>query len=81
MAVYFFFQYVLGAGFGSLAAGALSDWYTRRAMQAASAGEISDGFRAIGLQSSMSLIVPVAILLTGVALAFAARRFPVDRLR
>src|SRR2546430_1747902 len=35
MAVYFFFQYVLGAGFGTVVTGALSDMYARQAMTAA----------------------------------------------
>lgn len=40
--------------------------------------QMTDAFRATGLQSSMSIVVPVAILITGVALWFAARRFVGD---
>jgi MFS family permease len=81
MAVYFFFQYVLGAGFGTVVTGALSDFYGRQAMNAAGAAQMSDSFRAIGLQASMSVVIPLAILITGVALWFAARRFVDDAAR
>jgi predicted MFS family arabinose efflux permease len=81
MAVYFFFQYVLGAGFGTVVTGALSDFYGKQAMNAAGAAQMTDAFRAIGLQSSMSIVVPAAILITGIALWFAARRFVGDAAR
>ena len=42
-------------------------------MNAAGALRLSDPFRAIGLQSSTSAVVPIAIAITGVALWFAAR--------
>jgi predicted MFS family arabinose efflux permease len=78
MAVYFFFQYVLGAGFGTVVTGALSDAFARRAMEAAGAAEMNEAFRATGLQSSLSLLVPLAILVTGVALLGASRCFVRD---
>ncbi len=78
MALYFFFQYVLGAGFGTVVTGALSDFYGKQAMNAAGATQMTDAFRALGLQSSMSLVIPAAILITGIALWFAARRFVGD---
>jgi predicted MFS family arabinose efflux permease len=78
MAVYFFFQYVLGAGFGTVVTGALSDMYARQAMTAAGTSEMTDAFRAIGLQSAMTLVVPLAIALTCVSLFFAARSFIAD---
>jgi MFS family permease len=78
MAVYFFFQYVLGAGFGTVVTGALSDMYARQAMTAAGTSEMTDAFRAIGLQSAMALVVPLAIALTCVSLFFAARSFIAD---
>ena len=37
MAVYFFFQYVLGAGFGTVVTGIVSDFYAKQAMLAAGA--------------------------------------------
>src|SRR6266404_5687667 len=78
MAVYFFFQYVLGAGFGTVVTGALSDMYARQAMTAAGTSEMTDAFRAVGLQSAMALVVPLAIALTCVSLFFAARSFIAD---
>jgi predicted MFS family arabinose efflux permease len=81
MSVYFFFQYVLGAGFGTVVTGIVSDFYAKQAMLAAGATETSGAFRAIGLQSSLSLVIPLAILLTGVALWLAARRFVADAAR
>ncbi|MES2257667.1 MAG: MFS transporter [Pseudomonadota bacterium] len=81
MSVYFFFQYILGAGFGTIVTGALSDRLATRAMEAAHATQMTDAFRAIGLQSSLSLAVPSAIFLTGLALWFAARSFVADAAR
>jgi len=78
MAVYFFFQYVLGAGFGTIVTGALSDMYAKQAMAAAGASQMTEAFRAVGLQSSMALVVPVAIAITGIFLFFAARSFVSD---
>lgn len=78
MAVYFFFQYVLGAGFGTVITGALSDFYATRAMTAAGATEVTEPFRAVGLQSALGVVVPTAILITGLALWLAARSFLAD---
>ena len=61
--------------------GIVSDFYAKQAMLAAGATETSGAFRAIGLQSSLSLVIPLAILLTGVALWLAARRFVADAAR
>ncbi len=81
MSVYFFFQYVLGAGFGTVATGALSDALARRAMRAAGAGQMTDAFRALGLRASLGLLVPLAMLATGASLWLAARRFAADAAR
>ena len=78
MAVFFFFQYVLGAGFGTLVTGFLSDRLAADAMRAAGATEITDAMRALALQASLSMVVPLAVLLTGVALLLASRHFPAD---
>jgi len=77
MSVYFFFQYVLGAGFGTTITGMVSDYYARAAM-AQSGGGMTEHFRAVGLQSSMSIVVPLSILITGIALWLASRRFATD---
>src|SRR6202043_2076759 len=71
MAIYFFFQYVLGAAFGTTVTGALSDYYARNAMHAAGASEMTATFRASGLQGSVSLLVPVCLILTGIAIWLA----------
>ncbi|HEU4538897.1 MAG TPA: MFS transporter [Polyangiaceae bacterium] len=81
MSVYFFFQYVLGAGFGTVVTGALSDHFAKRAMRAAGADQLTEAMRATGLQESLVLVIPLAILLTGVALWFAAGRFVADAAR
>ncbi|GJJ04296.1 MFS transporter [Duganella rhizosphaerae] len=81
MSVYFFFQYILGAGFGTIVTGALSDRLAVRAMQAEHAQAMTDGFRAIGLQGALSLAVPGAIFITGLALCLAARSFAADAAR
>ena len=69
MALYFFAMYVLGASFGPLATGMLSDHFTRRA--AAGATEL-EPFRGAGLHSAMYAIPVLSILLALVL--FAATR-------
>jgi predicted MFS family arabinose efflux permease len=78
MSVYFLFQYLLGAGFGTVVAGALSDAYAKRAMHLAQVSEMSESFRATGLQASLSVLVPMALLITAVALWCASRRIAID---
>jgi len=78
MAVYFFFQYVLGGGLGTLVAGALSDSYAKRAMADAGATEMTNTFRALGLQASIRFTVPLGVLVTGIALWLASRSFVAD---
>ena len=69
MALYFFAMYVLGASFGPLATGMLSDHFTRRA--AAGAAEL-EPFRGAGLHSAMYAVPVLCILLAFVL--FAASR-------
>lgn len=78
MAVYFFFQYVLGGAVGTLVTGALSDHYARAAMQAAGASSLAPAHIASGLQASLALAVPLAVLATGLSLLLAARSFVGD---
>jgi MFS family permease len=69
MALYFFAMYVLGASFGPLATGMLSDHFTRRA----AAGAINlEPFRGAGLHSAMYVVPLLSILLALVL--FAATR-------
>ncbi|MES2685039.1 MAG: MFS transporter [Pseudomonadota bacterium] len=81
MAVYFFFQYVLGGAVGSLVTGAMSDHYAKAAMRAANATEMAPAFIAQGLQQSLALGVPLAILTTGLVLVMASRSFVRDAAR
>jgi MFS family permease len=69
MALYFFAMYVLGASFGPLATGMLSDYFTRRA--AAGAIEL-EPFRGAGLHAAMYAVPVLSILLALVL--FAATR-------
>ncbi len=81
MSLYFFFQYILGAGFGTLITGLLSDRFAANAMRATGATEMSEGMRALGLQGSLGTVVPLAVLLTGIALLFASRHVAADAAR
>jgi MFS family permease len=76
MAVYFFAMYVLGASLGPYATGIMSDFFTRRAAQAAEIADFSQAalepFRAEGLHSAMYAIPILSVLLALVL--FAASR-------
>jgi hypothetical protein len=48
------------------------------AVIAAGTSQMTDAFRAVGLQSAMALVVPLAIALTCISLFFAARSFIAD---
>ncbi|HEX2834232.1 MAG TPA: MFS transporter [Thermoanaerobaculia bacterium] len=69
MALYFFAMYVLGASFGPLATGMLSDHFTRRA---AAGATLLEPFRGAGLHAAMYAIPILSILLALVL--FAATR-------
>jgi MFS family permease len=78
MAVYFFAMYVLGASFGPLATGIVSDFFTRRA----AAGGPLEPFRGAGLHAAMYLIPALSVILALVL--FAATRTvakDMDRMR
>lgn len=76
MAVYFFAMYVLGASVGPYATGILSDFFTRRAAQAAGVSQATQAalepFRADGLHSAMYLIPILSIVL--ILILYAASR-------
>ncbi|CAE6944878.1 Major facilitator family transporter [Ectopseudomonas oleovorans] len=80
MALFFAGLYLLGGGLGPLAVGWLSDHYAQAAMQAAGASEMTEAFKAVGLYDAM-LLIPVALLLTLLALLQAARCFQMDAVR
>lgn len=76
MAVYFFAMYVLGASLGPYAMGLLSDFFTRRAAQAAGVTDAAQAalepFRGAGLHSAL-YITPILGVLLALVL-FAASR-------
>jgi hypothetical protein len=72
MAVYFFAMYVLGASFGPLGTGMLSDYFARQAMAGTGAVEMTEAFRAIGLHHAMQVIPVLGALLA--AVLYAASR-------
>ncbi|HYI10043.1 MAG TPA: MFS transporter [Thermoanaerobaculia bacterium] len=69
MALYFFAMYVLGASFGPLATGMLSDHFTRRA---AAGATVLEPFRGAGLHDAMYVVPVLSIFLAFVL--FAATR-------
>ena len=58
MAIYFMAMYLMGASFGPLLTGRLSDWRARVAADAAGSITVTEQFKAIGLQEAM-LILPI----------------------
>jgi MFS family permease len=77
VALYFFAMYLLGAAFGPVIVGTLSDRMAEAAMQAAGATEMTDTFRSAGLHAAM-YIIPVVLLVTAALLAAAARTVSTD---
>lgn len=76
MALYFFAMYVLGASFGPVVTGMVSDFFTRRAAAAAGVLDATrsalEPFRGLGLHSAMYAIPVLSMALTVVL--FAATR-------
>jgi MFS family permease len=69
MAVYFCAMYLLGASLGPFATGWASDFFARRAADAANSAVISPVHRAEGLHDAMGLIPILGLLLVIVLLA------------
>ena len=63
MAIYFFGMYMAGASFGPILTGRLSDLLARRAAEAAGSIQVSEAFRAIGLQQAMLVIPALSVVL------------------
>jgi len=84
MAVYFLAMYVLGASFGPVVTGMLSDGMTVRAARAAGVFVASpsalEPFRAAGLHAAL-LVVPILALLLAAILWAASRTIARDTLR
>ncbi|QND52246.1 MFS transporter [Phyllobacterium sp. 628] len=77
VALFFAALYLLGGAFGPIVVGLLSDHFSTSAMLATGASEMTEEFKAAGLHSAMFLI-PVSLLITAVAMLFAARTFSTD---
>jgi MFS family permease len=77
MALFMGGLYLFGGGLGPIAVGVLSDHYATAAMLTAGASEMNETFKAEGLHDAMFLI-PVALLLTTLALLQASRCFIAD---
>jgi len=77
MAIYFMAMYVCGAAFGPILTGTVSDRLARSAMSQAGATELTDQFRAIGLQQAM-LAVPIVALLLALVLWLGSRTIEAD---
>ncbi|MBL8242337.1 MAG: MFS transporter [Bryobacterales bacterium] len=77
MAIYFLAMYLCGASFGPLLTGMASDFMARRAMAAAGATQLTETFKAAGLQQAMVLI-PILAVALAVVLYGASRTFGRD---
>ena len=72
MAIYFMAMYLCGASFGPLLTGMVSDRMAMRAMEAAGAAQMTEAFKAMGLQQAMVLI-PVMLVALALVLLAASR--------
>lgn len=77
MAIYFLAMYILGASFGPVITGKLSDNLAHRAAAAAGSVKVTEAFRAIGLQQAM-LVIPVLALGLGLVLYAGSRSIVKD---
>ena len=70
MAVYFLAMYVLGAAFGPVATGLMSDRLTARAARAAGVlggdASVLEPFRAAGLQAALLVVPALALVMAGI---------------
>jgi MFS family permease len=72
MAIYFMAMYMCGASFGPLLTGRLSDVLARRAATLAGSSQVTEAFRAVGLQQAM-LVIPVLSVVLAFVLYAASR--------
>ncbi|MCX6593195.1 MAG: MFS transporter [Acidobacteria bacterium] len=77
MALYFMAMYLCGASFGPLLTGSISDRMARQAMAEAGAAQMTEAFKAIGLQQAM-VIIPVLAVALALVLWLASRTFVKD---
>src|SRR6476646_9971975 len=66
MAIYFLVMYVIGASWGTLIIGKMSDMFALHAAHLAGLDKINEQFKAIGLQQALLLIPVLSLLLAGV---------------
>ncbi|HKF22998.1 MAG TPA: MFS transporter [Candidatus Angelobacter sp.] len=77
MAIYFLVMYLLGASWGSVVVGGLSDRFARHAASAAGAATVTEAFKAIGLQQAL-LAIPVLSVALGLVLWAGSRTMAKD---
>lgn len=80
MAIYFLAMYMLGASFGPLLTGKLSDYLAHRAALLSGASTVTEAFRATGLQQAM-LIIPVLCVGLALVLYMGSRTIATDMAR
>lgn len=66
MAIYFLVMYLLGASWGSVVIGSLSDRFARHAAALAGAAKVTEAFKAIGLQQALLAIPVLSVALAAV---------------
>ncbi len=77
MSVYFMFMYMGGASFGPLLTGSLSDHMARRAASAAGSAQITEAFKAVGLQQAM-VVIPILSVALALVLYLGSRTIARD---
>jgi predicted MFS family arabinose efflux permease len=77
MAIYFMAMYLLGASFGPVFTGKLSDLLAHRAAAAAGSATVTELFRAVGLQQAM-LIIPILSFALAFVLYMGSRTIVAD---
>jgi MFS family permease len=77
MAVYFAGMYLLGAAFGALAVGLLSDYYAEIARVTEGVSALTENHRAAGLHDAL-ILVPIALLVASVSCLIATRSYLAD---
>lgn len=77
MAIYFMAMYLLGASFGPLLTGKLSDFLAHRAAALAGSQAVTEAFRALGLQQAM-LVIPVLSFALALVLYMGSRTIAAD---
>jgi MFS family permease len=77
MSLYFFAMYILGASFGPVVTGMLSDHFAKKAMWDAGATAMTEQFKGIGLHHAM-YVIPLLCMVLAVVLFAASRTVAKD---